>query len=133
MEESGCWNGKLLKHEERNATEVVAGDIKDRQICVQRDKKTDAAENAKPENGECCRRENDANQELALNIALPARLQNGGQSCIAAKRFFLESWIAEDFVPELVKRVAPTQLKYTLFQLTSGFRCNCNSGCFTAC
>ncbi|MEN8229606.1 MAG: NAD-dependent succinate-semialdehyde dehydrogenase [Bacteroidota bacterium] len=48
---------------------------------------------------------NDANQELALNIALPARLQNGGQSCIAAKRFILESWIAEDFVPELVKRV----------------------------
>ncbi len=48
---------------------------------------------------------NDANQELALNIALPARLQNGGQSCIAAKRFIIESWIAEDFVPELVKRV----------------------------
>jgi len=48
---------------------------------------------------------NDANQELALNIAIPARLQNGGQSCIAAKRFILESWIAEDFVPELVKRV----------------------------
>ncbi len=48
---------------------------------------------------------NDANQELALNIALPARLQNGGQSCIAAKRFIIESWIAEDFVPQLVKRV----------------------------
>ena len=48
---------------------------------------------------------NDANQELALNIALPARLQNGGQSCIAAKRFMLEAWIAEDFVPELVKKV----------------------------
>jgi len=51
---------------------------------------------------------NDANQELALNIALPARLQNGGQSCIAAKRFILESWIAEDFVPQLTKKV--TQL-----------------------
>ena len=48
---------------------------------------------------------NDANQELALNIALPARLQNAGQSCIAAKRFILESWIAEDFVPELLKRI----------------------------
>ena len=48
---------------------------------------------------------NDANQELALNIALPARLLNGGQSCIAAKRFIIESWIAEDFVPQLVKRV----------------------------
>ncbi|MCP4311325.1 MAG: NAD-dependent succinate-semialdehyde dehydrogenase [Bacteroidetes bacterium] len=52
---------------------------------------------------------NDANQELALNIAIPARMQNGGQSCIAAKRFILESWIAEDFVPSLLKRIA--QLK----------------------
>jgi succinate-semialdehyde dehydrogenase/glutarate-semialdehyde dehydrogenase len=49
---------------------------------------------------------NDANRELALNLALPARMQNGGQSCIAAKRFILESWIAEDFIPLLVSRVA---------------------------
>lgn len=49
---------------------------------------------------------NDANQELALNIAIPARMQNGGQSCIAAKRFILESWIAEDFIPSLEKRIA---------------------------
>jgi succinate-semialdehyde dehydrogenase/glutarate-semialdehyde dehydrogenase len=48
---------------------------------------------------------NDANRELALNLALPARMQNGGQSCIAAKRFILESWIAEDFIPLLVSRV----------------------------
>lgn len=48
---------------------------------------------------------NDANRELALNVAIPARMQNGGQSCIAAKRFILESWIAEDFVPLLVKKV----------------------------
>ena len=48
---------------------------------------------------------NDANQELALNIAIPARMQNAGQSCIAAKRFILESWIAEDFVPALLKRI----------------------------
>ncbi len=48
---------------------------------------------------------NDANRELALNLALPARMQNGGQSCIAAKRFILESWIAEDFIPLLVGRV----------------------------
>jgi len=48
---------------------------------------------------------NDANLELSLNIALPARLQNGGQSCIAAKRFILESWIAEDFVPGLLRKV----------------------------
>ncbi|MFO7669239.1 MAG: NAD-dependent succinate-semialdehyde dehydrogenase [Bacteroidales bacterium] len=48
---------------------------------------------------------NDANQELALNIAIPARMQNGGQSCIAAKRFILESWVAVDFVPALMKRI----------------------------
>ena len=48
---------------------------------------------------------NDANQELALNIAIPARMQNCGQSCIAAKRFILESWISEDFVPALLARI----------------------------
>ncbi len=48
---------------------------------------------------------NDANQELALNIAIPARMQNGGQSCIAAKRFILESWIADDFIPALEGRI----------------------------
>ena len=49
---------------------------------------------------------NDANRELTLNLAIPARMLNGGQSCIAAKRFILESWIAEDFVPELQKRIS---------------------------
>ena len=49
---------------------------------------------------------NDANQELALNIAIPARMQNGGQSCIAAKRFILESWISEDFIPALQTRIS---------------------------
>jgi succinate-semialdehyde dehydrogenase/glutarate-semialdehyde dehydrogenase len=48
---------------------------------------------------------NDANQELALNLAISARLQNGGQSCIAAKRFIIESWIAVDFVPALQGRI----------------------------
>jgi succinate-semialdehyde dehydrogenase/glutarate-semialdehyde dehydrogenase len=48
---------------------------------------------------------NDANQELALNLAIPARMQNGGQSCIAAKRFILESWIAVDFLPRLKDKV----------------------------
>jgi succinate-semialdehyde dehydrogenase/glutarate-semialdehyde dehydrogenase len=47
---------------------------------------------------------NDANQELALNLAIPARMQNGGQSCIAAKRFILESWIAVDFIPRLAEK-----------------------------
>ena len=48
---------------------------------------------------------NDANQALALNLAVAARMQNCGQSCIAAKRFILESWIAEDFVPRLAEKV----------------------------
>ncbi|TFH23679.1 MAG: NAD-dependent succinate-semialdehyde dehydrogenase [Bacteroidia bacterium] len=48
---------------------------------------------------------NDANQDLTLNLAIPARMQNGGQSCIAAKRFILESWIAVDFVPRLISMV----------------------------
>lgn len=48
---------------------------------------------------------NDANQELALNIAIPSRLQNGGQSCIAAKRFIVESWIADDFIPSLEAKI----------------------------
>ena len=49
---------------------------------------------------------NDANRELTLNLAIPARMQNAGQSCIAAKRFILESWIAEDFIPLLVSKVS---------------------------
>ncbi|PID92273.1 MAG: succinate-semialdehyde dehydrogenase [Bacteroidetes bacterium] len=53
---------------------------------------------------------NDANLSLAVNIALAARLQNGGQSCIAAKRFIVESWIAEDFIPELLKAVAQVKM-----------------------
>lgn len=48
---------------------------------------------------------NDANRELTLSLAIPARMLNGGQSCIAAKRFILESWIAEDFIPLLVSKV----------------------------
>jgi succinate-semialdehyde dehydrogenase/glutarate-semialdehyde dehydrogenase len=49
---------------------------------------------------------NDADLELALQVAMPARLQNGGQSCIAAKRFILEQGIAGDFVEGLVGRVS---------------------------
>ena len=48
---------------------------------------------------------NDANLDQALDLAVPARMQNGGQSCIAAKRFILESWVAEDFLPRLSGRL----------------------------
>lgn len=61
---------------------------------------------------------NDANQDLALNIAMPARLQNAGQSCIAAKRFLLESWIAEDFIPSLMKRISQLVVGDPLLETT---------------
>jgi succinate-semialdehyde dehydrogenase/glutarate-semialdehyde dehydrogenase len=61
---------------------------------------------------------NDANRELTLSLAIPARMQNGGQSCIAAKRFILESWIAEDFVPQLVSRVADLVVGDPMDELT---------------
>jgi succinate-semialdehyde dehydrogenase/glutarate-semialdehyde dehydrogenase len=68
---------------------------------------------------------NDADMELALQVALPARLQNGGQSCIAAKRFILEEGIAADFLDELIKRTGevkigdPGQPETTLGPLSS--------------
>lgn len=39
----------------------------------------------------------DANLELAASTALTARMQNAGQSCIAAKRFIVHKNIAEKF------------------------------------
>ena len=48
---------------------------------------------------------NDAHIEYAVNIAMTARLQNGGQSCIAAKRFILEQGIADDFISLLRKKL----------------------------
>lgn len=49
---------------------------------------------------------NDADLDLALDLAIPARLLNGGQSCIAAKRFILEKGIADDFMSGLLSKVA---------------------------
>ncbi len=49
---------------------------------------------------------NDADLGQALGTAMTARLQNGGQSCIAAKRFILESGIAESFISGLLERVS---------------------------
>jgi len=53
---------------------------------------------------------NDADMDLALQVAIPARLQNGGQSCIAAKRFILEHGIAEKFTGELEKRIGELKM-----------------------
>jgi succinate-semialdehyde dehydrogenase/glutarate-semialdehyde dehydrogenase len=44
----------------------------------------------------------DADVESAVDTGVLARTQNGGQSCIAAKRFILHEDIADRFVDELV-------------------------------
>ncbi|MBE9067559.1 NAD-dependent succinate-semialdehyde dehydrogenase [Leptolyngbya cf. ectocarpi LEGE 11479] len=45
-----------------------------------------------------------ANLEIALETAVTARLQNNGQSCIAAKRFILVGNIADEFEARLVEK-----------------------------
>ncbi|WP_406655932.1 NAD-dependent succinate-semialdehyde dehydrogenase [Methanolobus sp. ZRKC2] len=47
----------------------------------------------------------DANVEKAAEEAVKARFQNAGQSCIAAKRFFVAESVAEDFTEKFVNRV----------------------------
>ena len=46
----------------------------------------------------------DADLDAALSAAVVSRTLNGGQSCIAAKRFFVHRDIAEDFVAQLCQR-----------------------------
>ena len=47
----------------------------------------------------------DADLDLAVKTAVVARLQNGGQSCIAAKRFILETDIHDIFLKKLLKEL----------------------------
>lgn len=52
----------------------------------------------------------DADLETAVPIAVNARMQNAGQSCIAAKRFFVHSSIYNDFLERFIKGVSALKL-----------------------
>jgi succinate-semialdehyde dehydrogenase/glutarate-semialdehyde dehydrogenase len=47
----------------------------------------------------------DADLELAADVCATARMVNGGQSCIAGKRFIVEAAVAERFVEALIERL----------------------------
>jgi len=46
-----------------------------------------------------------ANLDIAVDTAVQARVQNNGQSCIAAKRFIVEDSIASEFEKKFVRRM----------------------------
>ena len=46
----------------------------------------------------------DADLETTLDIAINARMQNAGQSCIAGKRFLIHESLYDDFISGLMKR-----------------------------
>lgn len=52
----------------------------------------------------------DANIPLALDTAIQSRFANGGQSCIAAKRFIVDRYIYDDFCHQLGERIAQLQV-----------------------
>jgi len=47
----------------------------------------------------------DADLDAAVSVGCTARMQNNGQSCIAAKRFIVERPILDDFTDQLVETV----------------------------
>jgi succinate-semialdehyde dehydrogenase/glutarate-semialdehyde dehydrogenase len=51
-----------------------------------------------------------AHLEKALTTAIPARLQNNGQSCIAAKRFIVAESIADEFFDRLRAKFASLKI-----------------------
>jgi succinate-semialdehyde dehydrogenase/glutarate-semialdehyde dehydrogenase len=47
----------------------------------------------------------DADLEAAAAVGCTARMQNNGQSCIAAKRFIVEAPVADDFTEQFIEQV----------------------------
>ena len=47
----------------------------------------------------------DANVEAAARVGAQARLQNGGQSCIAAKRFIVQESVYDEFLDRFIEEV----------------------------
>jgi succinate-semialdehyde dehydrogenase / glutarate-semialdehyde dehydrogenase len=52
---------------------------------------------------------NDANLDLAIESAINSRFLNNGQSCIAAKRFIVQTEIYDQFIDKFVQRVKSLQ------------------------
>ncbi|MEX2369775.1 MAG: NAD-dependent succinate-semialdehyde dehydrogenase [Bacteroidales bacterium] len=52
----------------------------------------------------------DADLALAVDVAMKARLQNSGQSCIAAKRFIIEEEVHDRFVDMLLEQVQKLEM-----------------------
>jgi succinate-semialdehyde dehydrogenase/glutarate-semialdehyde dehydrogenase len=52
----------------------------------------------------------DADLERAVDGAFAAKMRNGGQSCIAANRIFVQDGIADAFVDALTKRLAAVKV-----------------------
>ena len=48
----------------------------------------------------------DADLDLAVELAVASRLMNSGQVCFSAKRFFVQERIEEEFVKKLTEKVA---------------------------
>ena len=54
----------------------------------------------------------DANVEEVVNMTVPARYSNAGQSCMAATRFFVHDSIYDDFVTAFTEKVQDIKLGY---------------------
>jgi succinate-semialdehyde dehydrogenase/glutarate-semialdehyde dehydrogenase len=60
----------------------------------------------------------DADLDLTASAAIVARYQNGGQSCIAAKRFILVEAIADDFLSRFLPQVEALNMGDPLLEAT---------------